>query len=321
MIGRRGASLLRVLIGATLLQLQGFACAQASDAKASAAPQRVAVLYPRVRDPYRAVFRAIVDGINEELPNTTEVLEMAPEEDVASIAAQLAARNIGSAVLLGKRGLELSARLEEPQRLVVGAIFAQPDDISNGVHAISLAPAPRRLFEKLRELAPAVKRIHVIYGADSNRWLIELARVDAAALGYDFVALERDNIREGASTYRELLREMQSPTDAIWLLQASPFLDENSVLQMVLRAAWDRNLVVFSSNPSHVPKGALFALFPDNHAMGRYLGVVIAGRNGHNPALVPLEQLNTAINIRTADHLGLGLSAADARFDMVFPSR
>jgi len=93
------------------------------------------------------------------------------------------------------------------------------------------------------------------------------------------------------------------------------------VLQMVLRAAWDRNLVVFSSNPSHVPKGALFALFPDNQAMGRHLGVVIAGRNGHSPALAPLEQLNTAINIRTADHLGLGLSAADARFDMVFPSR
>ena len=90
---------------------------------------------------------------------------------------------------------------------------------------------------------------------------------------------------------------------------------------MVLRAAWDRNLVVFSSNPSHVPKGALFALFPDNNAMGRHLAQQLRKPASASARLLPLEQLDTAINIRTADHLGLGLSAGDARFDMVFPNR
>jgi putative ABC transport system substrate-binding protein len=70
-----------------------------------------------------------------------------------------------------------------------------------------------------------------------------------------------------------------------------------------------------------VPKGALFALFPDNNAMGRRLAQLLREPAPAAARLLPLEQLDTAINIRTADHLGLGLSAADARFDMVFPNR
>ncbi len=288
---------------------------------AESATPRVAVVYPQVRDPYRAVFRAIVDGINAETTQGAEVFEIAPEETVEAVTARLAERQLDAVVLLGKRGLDLSNHIESPERRVVGAVFAKPGDIAAGVSATSLAPAPRMLFTKLRELAPAVKRIYVIYGADENDWLIELARGDAAKLGYELVPLRKESIREGASAYRELLKQVQSPQDAIWLLQASPFLDENSVLQMVLRAAWDRNLVVFSSNPSHVPKGALFALFPDNNAMGRHLAQQLLGPASPSARLLPLEQLDTAINIRTADHLGLGLSAGDARFDMVFPNR
>jgi putative tryptophan/tyrosine transport system substrate-binding protein len=282
---------------------------------------RIAVVYPQVRDPYRAVFRAIVDGVNAETPQGAAVLEIAPEESIEAVSARLAQQKFDAVVLLGKRGLDLSSRIESPERRIVGAVFAKPDDIGAGVNAISLAPAPRMLFTKLRELAPAVKRIHVIYGADDNDWLIDLARSDAAELGYELLPLHKESIREGASAYRELLQQIESPQDAIWLLQASPFLDENSVLQMVLRAAWDRNLVVFSSNPSHVPKGALFALFPDNNAMGRHLAQQLRKPASASARLLPLEQLDTAINIRTADHLGLGLSAGDARFDMVFPNR
>jgi putative ABC transport system substrate-binding protein len=72
---------------------------------------------------------------------------------------------------------------------------------------------------------------------------------------------------------------------------------------------------------AHVPKGALFALFPDNTEMGRALGRLAAGPPSPGAGLHVLEQLDTAINIRTANHLGLGVNAGDKRFDMVFPSR
>lgn len=289
----------------------------------SPSPQmRIAVIYPRVREPFRSVFRAIADGVVAQNAGPTDVLEVATEDSAQAISARLLASQTGAAVLLGKYGLTLSGSIDPRLNRVVGAVFAAPDELPEGVFAISLAPSPHSLFGKLRELAPAVQHISVVYGADSNAWLIELAQAEAPASGHTLTPILKENIRDGASAYRALLEQLQPPLDALWLPQASPFLDEKSVLQMILRAAWDRNIVVFSSNPSHVPKGALFALFPDNTAMGRHLAqVAVERRPRSGPQVEALEQLNTAINIRTADHLGLSLNAADKRFDMVFPSR
>lgn len=284
----------------------------------SAAP--VAVIYPRVREPYRAAFVAIVAGVEAELGARVRAAEVDPSETAGDIAARIAGNGAGSVLLLGKYGLDVSQSLDPALPRTIGAVLARPDDLPDGARGISMVPAPASLFRTLRAIAPDAKRITVVHGADENDWLVERARADAGALGYGFTSLKRETLREGASTYRELLGKLESPVDALWLPQGSPFVAESSVLQMILRAAWDRNIVVFSSNVSHVPKGALFALFPDNAEMGRALGRLAA--DGKAPAgLQVLEQLDTAINIRTANHLGLGLSAGDARFDMVFPSR
>lgn len=184
----------------------------------------VAVIYPQVREPYRAVFRSISEGIAAASARSA-VHELAPGEDLSAIERQLAGQPLDAVILLGKRGLDLSAQLGNNTRRIVGAVFAQPDEIAPGVSVISLAPAPRMLFARLRELAPAVRRIHVIHGVDVNDWLIERAKQDAAAAGYELVAQRMDSIRDGANAYRELLPRMRSPQDALWLLQASPFLE------------------------------------------------------------------------------------------------
>lgn len=285
-----------------------------------AARPRVAVIYPQVREPYRTVFRSITEGVAAS-SGYAEVHEVAADADVSALEHRLAAQPLDAVILLGKRGLELSRKMEIDTRRIVAAVFAQPEEITAGVLAISLTPDPGLLFAKLRELAPAVKRIHVIHGSDANDWLIARAQHDANKAGYELVAQRVDNIRDGANAYRELLSRMRSPQDALWLLQASPFLDEASVLQMVLRAAWDNNFVVFSSNPSHVPKGALFALFSNDVALGHHLAAEAGAPVPSESRLQPLEQLSTAINMRTADHLGLGLGAHKSRFDMVFPNR
>lgn len=312
---------LLVKIARTALACVLFAGTAASAIDAGASPHtRVAVIYPQVREPYRSVFRDIVKGMESALPGSIADLEVQPERTAQQLSADLRAQQVGAVVLLGKHGLNLSGALDPSLQRVVGAVLAGPDEVPPAVRATSLAPSPRKLFEKLHELAPGVRTIHVIYGADGNDWLIAHAREAADALGYRFDAIRKDNIKEGANAYRTLLTQ-SGPTDAVWLLQASAFLEESSVLQMILRTAWDRNVVVFSSNGSHVPKGALFALFPDNAAMGAHLARLAAGDPAQAPGLQPLEQLNTAINIRTADHLGLGLNAGDSRFNMVFPSR
>ncbi len=307
------------LFGAALALLAGVLPCPGGARAESALP--VSVIYPRVREPYRAAFVAIVAGVEAELGARVRAAEVDPSESATDIAARISGDGAGGVLLLGKYGLDVSRALDPALPRTIGAVLARPDDLPQGARGISMVPAPASLFRMLRTIAPGATRITVVHGADENDWLVERARADAEALGYGFTSFKRETLREGASTYRELLGKLESPTDALWLPQGSPFVAESSVLQMILRAAWDRNIVVFSSNVSHVPKGALFALFPDNGEMGRALGRLAASDATPPAGLQVLEQLDTAINIRTANHLGLGLSAGDSRFDMVFPSR
>jgi putative ABC transport system substrate-binding protein len=90
-----------------------------------------------------------------------------------------------------------------------------------------------------------------------------------------------------------------------------------------LKKAWKHRLVVFSSNPSLVEKGALFSLYPDNRKLGQSLAQAsMAQRRGDPVGVQPTRDLLSVLNTRTAEHLGLGLSRSQLReFDIVFPSR
>jgi len=282
---------------------------------------RIAVVYPRVREPYRSVFRSIASGAESAVPGQVTSYEVDSDDNDQSIADLIHEQGSHAAILLGKRGLDISAALPQETRKVVGAIFTSPSALPERVSGISLAPAPARLFARLRELAPAVDKVTVVYNGGDNRWLIELGQLAATDIGFEFEVIEAADLRDAATAYRNVLRDSRSNRDAIWLLQASSFLNENSVLQMILREAWDRNVVVFSSNASHVPKGALFSLYPDNEALGAELARLAADSTINGPELRPVNALLTAINIRTADHLGLGLSNSQEQFDLVFPTR
>jgi putative ABC transport system substrate-binding protein len=95
-------------------------------------------------------------------------------------------------------------------------------------------------------------------------------------------------------------------------------------LPLVLEAAWSRNLAVFSSSVTHVRRGALFSLYPNNTALGRQLAASALNypKNSNAPgaATVPLKDALLAVNVRTASHLGLQLTPPRQGFDMVFPT-
>ncbi|MFM7274107.1 MAG: hypothetical protein ACKO4A_09645, partial [Gammaproteobacteria bacterium] len=146
----------------------------------SAAP--VAVIYPRVREPYRAAFVAIVAGVEAELGARVRATEVDPSETATDIATRLAGNGAGSVLLLGKYGLDVSQSLDPALPRTIGAVLARPEDLPGGARGISMIPAPASLFRTLRAIAPGAKRITVVHGADENDWLVERARADAEAL-------------------------------------------------------------------------------------------------------------------------------------------
>jgi putative tryptophan/tyrosine transport system substrate-binding protein len=75
----------------------------------------------------------------------------------------------------------------------------------------------------------------------------------------------------------------------------------------------------------HVRRGVLFALYPDNAEIGRYLaGAALATLSSRSPqprGIQALKQVLTAVNTRTADHLGIDLRASEQRIHLVLPEQ
>ena len=287
------------------------------------AKEPLVVLYPEMREPYRAIFDAILDGIKDHSVGEVVTLALAKEVKLEDIQGWLAQRDPGVIVSLGNRGRQMAVQLREDYRVITGATILSDDNVSQGLTGISLSPAPERLFQQLRKLAPNIEQIRVIYHPHTNSWLIKEARQAAEEAGLKLIAEPAESAKDAAPRYRDLLTSTTDGKDALWLLQGDPTLDERGLLPLIMGQAWEKNLLVFSSNPSHVQRGALFSLFPDNLKLGQRLAekarqVAI----GKDSGAETMRDLRIAVNIRTAEHLGLKISRVDRRgFDLVFPQQ
>ncbi len=284
----------------------------------------VGVMYPEIREPYRGVFLKIVQGIEAELG--TEVKRYVLPEDYSpeTLNGWLSRERITTVIALGSRGLRAATQMPEAVQVVVGAVLNAPSEVRFPV--VTLNPDPAAFFDRLHQLAPGVRRVTVVYNPQRSGWLMERARAAAKGRGLTLSLLPARGRREAALRYRDVMDGVgEEPMEAVWLLQDPSTLDTRTVLPLVLREAWKRNLVVFCSNPAHVKRGVLFALYPDNVGMGRTLGRMVSqGKEADNLKIsggLPLRDLLIAVNVRTADHLGLEITSRQKRaFDLVFPS-
>ena len=270
------------------------------------------VLYPDIREPFRSVFLSIARGVSDELGKDASLRAISDEDSAEDIRTWVERNGIRSLIALGSRGRHLSDELGETVPVILGAVHMSPDLEETRYYGIALSPDPALLLQRLKTLAPAVRRVTVVYHRERDNWMIERARRATERMGIELNAVPVDKLQEAAGAYRTVLGAQASSTEALWLTQDSAVLDEQAVLPMILREAWDRKLIVFSTNPSHVRRGILFALYPDNYRMGRSLGEMAAlahrqqaRRNQAPRGMELLQDLSMAFNVRTAGHLGI----------------
>jgi len=310
----RGSRHVCVLI-ASLLWFQLLAPAKASG------EQHLAILYPEIREPYRQIFLNIIDGIKSSYDGKIYVYALKKESNPAALSAWLTAKHADAVIGLGKRGFRTLLDLKPDMPIFVGATVIPPDN--NTFSGISQSPAPSKLFKQLHKLQPSIKRIHLPYQKDNkNGSLIDSALIAANTQKLELVLTEVNDIRELASHYRQLLENINPQEDALWISYNGVGLDK-SLVHQILETAWQRNMVVFSSNVADVKRGALYSLYPDNYAMGQRLAELVLAQEKtmDASAVVQLvDDLLLAINLRTADHLGLLFDENEKRdFGLVFP--
>lgn len=290
----------------------------------AATPGNIAVLYPDMGEPYRSIFAKIIEGIEAQAGAPVASYAVGANAAPSELVASLKRQDIRVVITLGREGLKAASALERDFGVVAGGVVSGPEGEARNFAVVSLAPDPGMLFERLKQFVPGARRVVVVYNPKQNAWLMRLARDAARHHGLELLAVEASDLKSAVRLYQEQLASIDPKHDALWLPQDSTTVEDSAVLPLVLEAAWSRNLAVFSSSVTHVRRGALFSLYPNNTALGRQLAASALNypKNSNAPgaATVPLKDALLAVNVRTASHLGLQLTPPRQGFDMVFPT-
>ncbi len=282
----------------------------------------IAVIYPDIGEPYRSVFAQIISGIETKTP----VVDYAVGANVnmEELRNNLRQQNIKVVIALGRQGMKVASNLNMNIGVVVGGVIASPENEMHNLPVNSLSPDPSLLFSQLRKIIPTVRRIFTVYDSHQNDWLIRIAKNAARTQGLELVVYDVDDLKNAVRAYQDIFAIADSRQDALWLLQDTTTVEDSTVLPLVLQESWSRNLAVFSSNFGHVKRGVLFSLYPDNTELGSHLAVMaltflVSGDYGEH-GMILLREVLTAINLRTASHLGLSANRQQD-FDLVFPEQ
>ncbi len=293
------------------------------DLQASVGRGAIAVLYPNVSEPYRSAFISIIQGIEERTRLRVRSFPVDARTDAADLNTQLKRNSTRVVIALGRQGLNVAAGLDREILVLVGGALLLSDAEIVNVNGISLTPDPAMLFTRLRTLLPDVRRVMVVYDPRKTEWLLRLAREAARSQGLELVSFEARDLGQAAQFYTTLINSADSKRDAIWLPQDTTTVEESTLLPLILKESWNNNVPIFSSNALHAKKGALFAMSPNNVELGRSLANsalgLISGEM-RRKGVQPLRELHTAINLRTASHMGLIIGHQQQRtFDFIYP--
>ncbi len=225
-------------------------------------------------------------------------------------------------IALGRQGLNVAAGLDRDILVLVGGALLLSDAEIVNVNGISLTPDPALLFGRLRTLLPDVRRVLVVYDPKKTEWLLRLARDAARAQGLELVAHEARDLGQAAALYSSVLKTADGRRDALWLPHDTTTVEESTLLPLILRQSWNQGVPIFSSNVLHAKKGALFAMSPNNVELGKSLASSALGLMSgelRRKGVQPLRELHTALNMRTANHMGLNIGYQQQRtFDFIF---
>ncbi|WP_455211887.1 ABC transporter substrate-binding protein [Kaarinaea lacus] len=292
---------------------------------AALASVRVAVIYPQVDQPYARVFENIIDDIQQQKGFDVTTYSLHENYDAGEVKHWLSQQNAQTLVVLGQRGVDAVEHLDITIPMIIGAVLYVSGAQNEVVSGVSLTPDPDLLFKHLKQMAPDIKRVHVVYNPDRYQWLIDYAKKVAKKHQVEVLAREAKDLPSAAPMYRELLADSRHNQDAIWLLQDSSTVGNSSILPLVLKEAWEKKLVVFSSNPGHVRRGALFSLYADQNQLGKSITELLRQQTSGKTkvkGLLPLSDVQIAVNLRTAGHIKIDIPHEQRRqFDLVYPKR
>lgn len=260
------------------------------------------VLYPEVREPYSKVYQDIIDGVKTTYNGSVMATPLKDRQSEDAYRAAVNSSKPDMIIALGQNALNLASRIAPGVPTVMGATSAT----NLKVAGVSMIPDPAVVITKLHQLDSELSTIHVVTNPADKQKLLQAALKHANSLNIKFIVHEVTSIKDAASVYRDLLLRL-GRHDSIWLMQDQA-LNDISLLSLILERAWERKIIVFSSNPADVKRGALFSVYPNNVALGARLAEITTTYDFSKESSHDIEFLREILiagNERTLRHLGL----------------
>ena len=306
------------------VMLSIFAAVTVTPSASAAEGNQIAVIYPDIGEPYREIFTEIISGIEDKVGAPVASYPVSTDTNISELKTSLNLQGTKEVIALGRQGMKTAELLNNHVKVVVGGVLTVPENGLDGQPVISLTPDPALLFARMKLLMPSMKRVFVVYDPGFNSWLMKLAESSASAQGLELVAYKAQNLRKAVRYYQQIFSQADGRSDVLWLPQDPTTVEDSSILPLVLQDSWNNNLAVFSSNFGYVRRGVLFSLYPDNAGLGKSLAglahaVLISGDYGKH-GLMPLHDVQSAVNSRTAKHLRIDTNRLHS-FDKVFPEQ
>ncbi len=294
-------------------------------ASAQNEPSILLVVFKQGKTSVTNAFKKMVKGIEKH--SNLRVIEKIVSTSINANEINMLIRknNAAAVVLLGRKTVALFEDTEIDIPIITGGTL-YPVKSRHVLYGLSLTPDPQLLFQRLLNLAPTVKRIHVVYNPERYQWLISFAEAAGAQTGIEIVSYKATDLRSSAKIHREIVQKSVPKEEAIWLLQDSTLVGDANVLPYLLKEAWQRGIVIFSSNPRHVQRGALLSLYSEREQSGEELGTlakkVIYNRDKLKHLFFPAQKVKSTVNIRSAGHLGIRFNSEQlSHYDLIFPKK
>jgi len=247
-------------------------------------------------------YRQISDEVRRSLGPRTLRVDVHGASDLARIARQCGRLMVA----LGRDALRLATSVPGSTP-VVFAMVSSPGALLDGkrpVSGVSLDADPVRVMALLRRVAPAVRRLGVVYNPRLTGDLVSAAAAAARAQGMELVALPASSIGDAIKAFHRFEREI--PIDALWLVPDATATAQETVRYALEMADWKRIAVVGLSR-WYVTQGALFALAPHTSGQGELASrLALDILRGGSPQGVRFAGDYTLLfNTRAARRLGL----------------
>ncbi len=172
---------------------------------------------------------------------------------------------------------------------------------TNNLTGASLDIPMKRQFDNLKEIAPEVKKIGVIFNPQENGKIIAEAKKIANSLNLLLITFP-------VNSAREIPKIENMEIDALFMVPDN-IVCKQAIISHILLSCLKLKIPVIGISPAFAKAGALFALSCDYEDIGYQTGeIALTILNGESPANIPITEprkTDLYVNLAVAKRLGI----------------